>query len=88
MWPLHMTSHSAANQLATEIFMRRERRRLQARHTWEKIQPNRPMIEHATGLPYQVQHRRSCLHEFTEEYQYIQGPTEEFSSFTMFLIHS
>ena len=32
MWPLQMTSHSAANQLATDIFMRRERRRLQARH--------------------------------------------------------
>ena len=34
MWPLQMTSHAAANQLATNIFMRRERRRLQARHIW------------------------------------------------------
>lgn len=49
MWPLHMISHSAANQLATEIFMRRERRQLLARHIWEKIQ-------HATRLPYQVLH--------------------------------
>ena len=38
MWPLQKTSHSAANPLATDIFMRRERRRLQARHIWEKIQ--------------------------------------------------
>ena len=40
MWPSQMTSHAAANQLATDIFMRGERRRLQARHIWEKIQPN------------------------------------------------
>ena len=40
MWPLQKTSHVMANQLATEIFMRRERRRLQARHIWEKIEPN------------------------------------------------
>ena len=60
MWSLQMTSHAAANQLATDIFMRRERRRLQARHIWEKIQPNWPLIEervwtkHAAGLPYQA----------------------------------
>ena len=70
MWPLQMTSHSAANQLTTEIFMRRERRRLQARHIWKLIQPNWPMIKervwtkHATGLPYRVLHRRLFLHEF------------------------
>ena len=45
MWPLQKTSHVMANQLATETFMRRERRRLQARHIWEKIEPNWPMIE-------------------------------------------
>ena len=39
MWPLQMTSHSAANQLTTEIFMRTERRRLQARHIWKLIPP-------------------------------------------------
>ena len=37
--------------------LRRERRRPQARHIWEKIQPNWPMIEervkHATGLPHE-----------------------------------
>ena len=35
MWPLQMTSHAAANQLATDIFMRGERRRLQARYLGE-----------------------------------------------------
>ena len=53
--------------------MRRERRRLQARHIWEKIQPNWPLIEkrvwtkHATGLPYQALYRRLFLQEYTEE---------------------
>ena len=57
MWPLQKTSHAMANQLATEIFMRRERRRLEARHIWEKIEPKWPMIKErvwtkqATGLP-------------------------------------
>ena len=73
MWPLQMTSHPAANQLPTELFMRRERRRLQARHIWVAIQPDWPMIKarvwtkHATGLPYTVPYRRLFLHEFTEE---------------------
>ena len=35
-----LTSHVMANQLATDTFVRRERRRLQARHIWEKIEPN------------------------------------------------
>ena len=34
-----------ANQLATEIFMRRERRRSQARHIWEKIEPDWPQTQ-------------------------------------------
>ena len=57
MWPLQKTAHVMTNQLATEVFMRRERRRLQARHIWEKIEPDWPMIKErvwtkqATGLP-------------------------------------
>ena len=79
MWPLQMTSHAAANQLATDIFMRRERRRLQARHIWEKIQPNWPLIEervwtkHATGLPYQALYRRLFLQEYTEESRWLEN---------------
>ena len=74
-----MTSHAAANQLATDIFMRRERRRLQARHIWEKIQPNWPLIEervwtkHATGLPYQALYRRLFLQEYTEESRWLEN---------------
>ena len=37
MWRLQKTAHVVTNQMATEVFMRRERRRLQARHIWEKI---------------------------------------------------
>ena len=73
MWPLQLTSHVMANQLGTVTFMRRERRRLQARHIWEKIEPNWPLIEErvwtkqATGLPYEALYRRLFLHEYTEE---------------------
>ena len=49
MWPLQMTSHEMANQMATDIFMRRERRRLQAHHIWEKIEPNWPMTRSESG---------------------------------------
>ena len=79
MWPLQKTSHVMANQLATEIFMRRERRRLQARHIWEKIEPNWPMIEErvwtkqATGLPYEALFRRLFLHEYTEESRWLEN---------------
>ena len=68
-----MTSHDMANQMGTDIFMRRERRRLQARHIWKKIAPNWPMIEErvwtkqATGLPYQALYRRLFLQEYAEE---------------------
>ena len=52
-----------------EVFMRRERRRLQARHIWEKIEPNWSVIrarvwtKQATGLPYDALHRRLFLHD-------------------------
>ena len=75
--PLQMTSHAAANQLATDIFMRRERRRLQARHIWEKIQPNWPLervwTKHATGLPYQALYRRLFLQDYTEESRWLEN---------------
>ena len=39
MWPLQKTEQVVTNQMATDVFMRRERRRLQARHVWDKIEP-------------------------------------------------
>ena len=79
MWPLQKTAHGVTNQMATEVFMRRERRRLQARHIWEKIEPNWPMIrarvwtKQATGLPYDALHRRLFLHDYTEESRWLEN---------------
>ena len=44
MWPLQKTAHVVTNQMATEVFRRGERRRLQARHIGKKIEPDWPMI--------------------------------------------
>ena len=79
MWPLQKTAHGVTNQMATEVFVRRERRRLQARHIWEKIEPNWPMIrarvwtKQATGLPYDALHRRLFLHDHTEESRWLEN---------------
>ena len=79
MWPLQKTAHVVTNQMATEVFMRRERRRLQARHIWEKIEPDWPMIrarvwtKQATGLPYDALHRRLFLHDYTEESRWLEN---------------
>ena len=79
MWPLQKTAHVMTNQLATEVFMRRERRRLQARHIWEKIEPDWPMIKErvctkqATGLPYDALFRRLFLHDYTEESRWLEN---------------
>ena len=43
MWPLQKTAHVVTNQMATEVFMRRERRRLQARFFWDKLRASRMM---------------------------------------------
>ena len=79
MWPLQKTAHVVTNQMATEVFMRRERRRLQARHIWEKIEPDWPMIrdrvwtKQATGLPYDALLRRLFLHYYTEESRWLEN---------------
>ena len=73
MWPLQKTAHVMTNQLA------RERRRLQARHIWEKIEPDWPMIKErvwtkqATGLPYEALFRRLFLHDYTEESRWLEN---------------
>ena len=59
--------------------MRRERRRLQAHHIWEKIEPDWPMIrarvwtKQATDLPYDALHRRLFLHDYTEESRWLEN---------------
>ena len=69
MWPLQMTSHSAANQLTTEIFA-------------ESAEDCRRVISGSRSNPtaYTVLHRRLFLHEFTEESRWLEnsykGPNE------------
>ena len=62
MWPLQMTSHPAGNQLPTELFMRRERRRLQARHIWVAIKPDWPMLKARVWTKHAIQgvHTQCC----------------------------
>ena len=80
MWPLQMTSHPAADQLPTELFMRRERRRLQVHHIWMEIKPKwhkikeRIWTKHATGLPCMTLYRRLFLNEFTGGVSMAGGP--------------
>ena len=79
MWPLQKTAHVMTNQLATEVFMRRERRQLQARHIGEKIEPDWPMVKErvwtkqATGLPYNALLIRLFLHDYTEESRWLEN---------------
>ena len=79
MWPLQKTAHVVKNQMATEVFMRRERRRLQARHIEEKIESDWPMIrdrvwtKQAAGLPYDALLRRLFLHDCTEESRWLEN---------------
>ena len=62
---LCLLQQPVANLLATELFMRRECRRLQARHIWRDIDPDWPWLKKrvwtrsATGLP-QACRVRSC----------------------------
>ena len=39
MWPLQMAMHTVGCILATELFMRRERRRLKVKHLWAGLDP-------------------------------------------------
>jgi len=67
MWPMQMTSHAVADNLPTEQYMRRERRRLKERHIWEDLKPDwkklseRLYTNHVTGLGWQKLHERLFL---------------------------
>ena len=80
MWPLQMISHSAAAKISTEKFMRKERRRLQARHIWMEVEPQwskikeRIYTKHATGLPWMTLYNRLFLNEFTGESRWLEDP--------------
>ena len=68
-----------ADQWLHTVRANRHMWRLQARHIWEKIQPNWSLIaervwtKHATGLPYQALYRRLFLLEYTEESRWLEN---------------
>jgi len=80
MWPLQMISHPAANQLPSELFMRRERRTLKARHVWVAIKSDWPMIKaqvwtkHARASIHGAAQRRLFFRGFTEESRWLENP--------------
>jgi len=61
---MQMTSHAIADNLPTEQYVRRERRRLKVRHIWEDLKPDwkkfyEPLYTHdVTGLGWQKLHQR------------------------------
>ena len=74
VWPLQKTEHVMTNHMVTEVFVRRERKRLQARHIWDTIKPVwRVWTKHATGLPYDALHRRLFPHDYIEESRWLEN---------------
>ena len=76
MWSTQMTSHTIAANLPTEQFMQRERRRLKARHIWEKLHLDWPKLrkrlltKHATGLSWKELYDRLFLNIYTGQVKY------------------
>ena len=72
------TAHVVTNQMATEVFMRRERRIASAPYLGENW-PDWTMIrdwvwtKQATGLPYDALLRRLFLHDYTEEPRWLEN---------------
>ena len=70
MWPLQMTMHTVGCTLPTELFMRRERRRLKAKHLWAGLDPQwdklreRLFTRHVTNLSKDHLYERLFLDKF------------------------
>jgi len=70
MWPLQMTMHTVGCSLPTELFMRKERRRLQAKHLWAGLAPQwdnlraRLFSENVTNLSREQLYARLFLLQF------------------------
>ena len=76
MWPMQMTTHTVASNLSTEQFMRRERRRLKARHIWVALNPQwiklkeRLFTRHVTNLGWGVLHERLFLNKYGSQQRF------------------
>ena len=76
VWPMQMTSHAMANTLPTEQYMRRERRRLQARHIWEELEPQwtklreRLHTRYVTNLDWKILRERLFLNRYGNQQRF------------------
>ena len=76
MWPMQMTSHTVASNLPTEQYMRRERRRLQARHIWVEPKPQWSKLKErlytkcVTNLGWNVLHEHLFLNKYGNQQRF------------------
>ena len=79
MWPMQMTTHTVASNLSTEQFMRRERRRLKARHIWVALNPQwiklkeRLFTRHVTNLGWGALHERLFLNKYGSQQRFYEN---------------
>ena len=70
MWPMQMTTHTVGSNLPTEQFLRRERRRLKAKHIWVALDPRWIKLKehlftrHATNLGWGGLYERLFLNKY------------------------
>ena len=70
MWQMQMTMHTVGSNLPTELFMRRERRRLKAKHLWVELDPQwdklreRLFTRHVTNQSWDHLYARLFLNKF------------------------
>jgi len=79
MWPMQMTTHAVASNLLTEQFMRRERRRLKAKHIWVALDPQwiklkeRLFTRHVTNLSWGGLHERLFLNKYGSKQRFYEN---------------
>ena len=84
MWPMQMTTHTVASNLPTEQFMRRERRRLKAKHIWVALDPQwiklkeRLFARHVTNLGWGGLHERLFLNEYGSKQRFYENEYQGF----------
>ena len=68
MWQMLMTMHTVGSNLPTELFMRRERRRLKAKHLWVELEwdklRERLFTRHVTNQSWDHLYARLFLNKF------------------------
>ena len=79
MWPMQMTIHTVGSNLPTEPFMRRERRRLKAKHIWVELDPQwtklkeRLFTRHATNQDWGDLYECLFLNKFGSKQRFYEN---------------